>query len=190
LHNVEKLSEYMTMMVIERELPCLATPALPARGTGNMEGGEARMAHVVLTEPYEPMARVLRLLLERAGHIVAHCAEPTALLALLESSSIPLVVVLTSHLLPIDTAHRSSSPESHQADTCRHVLEHVLGTSADPLAHRRHTAVVLTALADLLPSSLRHRLNEAGVSVLSKPFDANALIGAVDHAATRLRPHS
>jgi CheY-like chemotaxis protein len=187
---VEKQSDYMTMMVIERELPYPATPAIPTRGTGNMEGGEARMAHIVLTEPYEPMARLLRLLLERAGHTVAHCGEPKVLLALLESSSIPLVVVLASHLLPYATPHRSSSAASHETDVRRHVLEHVLGTSVDPPDRRRHTAVVLTALADALPGSLRHRLNEAGVPILGKPFDADALLAAVDQAATRLRPHT
>jgi CheY-like chemotaxis protein len=137
------------------------------------------MANVVLTEPHEPMALLVRRLLEREGHTVARCVDHGPLLTLLRGSPDPLVVVLASHVLP--------SPRHLGAGERGDVLEYLLGCASYP---RRHAALVLTARADLLPGPFLALLMRAGVPVVGKPFATDALLAAVGRAAGRLRAGS
>jgi len=144
--------------------------------SGEERGGEARVAHVVLTEPDPHLLKLLHGLLQRAGHTTKHVPNRPCLITLLQQSAAPLIVVLTSGALVGSRLVADASTEAilHSILACR---------LRPPVCHR---ALVLSASADLLPRPLLEQLARAEVPVVRKPFDVAHVLAAVTICTSHL----
>lgn len=137
------------------------------------------MAHIVLTEHDPQVLKLLRRLLQQAGHTVMPVPERHRLIALLRESPAPLVVVLTSTALLGSHLTGDASTEA--------ILQSVFFRRVRPSVRLvGHPALMLTACADLLPALLLERLARAQVPVLHKPFECADILAGVAGCVSQL----
>ena len=143
----------------------------PAASPAPPTTAPADPVHVLIVEDESVIRTVVRQALEDAGYTVHEAPDGQIAMDMLLLSPDPLVVVLDL-MMP-----RMAGTE---------VLE-LLATEPDWA--RRHTVVVLTAMARWLTSKYMQRLRERmAVRLVTKPFDVEELLEAVAEAARRLPP--
>ncbi|MBF6590856.1 MAG: response regulator [Ktedonobacterales bacterium] len=126
------------------------------------------MAHVLIVDDDNEIRMTLRMLLEDAGHIVEEAASGQACLQLLRTTPSRMVVLLDL-IMPVMNG--------------LHVLEAI---QAEPVALARHTYILMTADNRLMLTQAAPLLTALAVTLVRKPFDVDALLITVDHAAQRL----
>jgi CheY-like chemotaxis protein len=122
--------------------------------------------HILLVEDDADIMEVLTTLFVEEGFRVSTCSNPADALARLAGEPVHLII----------TDRRLNGGDG--LDLIRHLH-----------AHRRRDvrAMLLTAARPPVPDSDAHLLREAGVAVMAKPFDIEALLEQV-RALTNWRP--
>jgi CheY-like chemotaxis protein len=126
------------------------------------------MAHVLVVDDDEPIRDALRALLEDAGHTVDEAPSGAPALERLKRSGGGLVVLLDVNM-----------PGTDGIQVMRAVSEQ------NPLAPR-HAYIIMTATARTLPMAFVNQLAEMRAPIVTKPFDADELLDAIDRAAHRV----
>lgn len=127
------------------------------------------MAHVLIVDDDEGIRETLRFALEDADHIIHEATDGVAALQTLRRSKQPMVVLLDLMMPGLDGAG-------------------VLGAVSGDRHLATHFAYILvTANSKTLPLAFVNLLTSLEVPILSKPFDIDTLLDAVDRAAVRLR---
>jgi CheY-like chemotaxis protein len=130
------------------------------------------MASVLFVEDDKDTRDVLRIAFEDEGYIVAEAADGLEALEVLRASASSLVVVLDLDL-----------PEFDGVQVLRMVAE-------DASLAGRHAFILLTAVSDKRFQEAEAVCAEFMVPVISKPFELDAVLGAVDAAVHRLPSQS
>jgi len=126
---------------------------------------QSRPPHILLVEDDADILEVLTTLFVEEGYRVSTCSTPADALALLAADPARLII----------TDRRLNGGDG--LDLIRHLH-----------AHRRDVRVMLlTAARPPVPEGEAHLLREAGVAVMAKPFDIEALLDAV-HDLTGWHP--
>lgn len=127
------------------------------------------MAHVLIVDDDEGIRETLRFALEDADYVVHEATDGVAALGILRTSKAPMVVLLDLMMPGLDGAG-------------------VLGAVSGDRHLATHFAyILLTANSKTLPLAFVNLLANLEVPILSKPFDIDRLLDAVDRAATRLK---
>ena len=126
------------------------------------------MGHVLIVDDDDTIREVLAIILEDAGFACQQAANGLEALRQMRASNARLVVVLDLMMPRMDG---------------RAVLEAV---ERDPWLAKRHAFVLLTAADKHLPLPLVQVLDRLGVRVVSKPFDLDVFVEAVQRAAAPL----
>jgi CheY-like chemotaxis protein len=138
-------------------------PSVPPDDTG--------IIHVLVVDDESVIRTAVRTALEDAGYVVHEASDGVIAMEVLQFSPYPLIVVLDL-MMP-----RMSGTE---------VLEFL---AAEPDWAQRQPVVVLTAMGQWLSSKRLRALREKlEIPLVTKPFDVEGLLAAVDEAARRLPP--
>jgi CheY-like chemotaxis protein len=126
------------------------------------------MAHVLVVENDKDIREILRVVMEDEGFTVAEEADGGQALSLLKTSPLPLVV-----LLDLSEAVRGQHP--------------LLGAiEADPSLAQTHRIIVMTALTGQEAERAVAPIRPSLAGYITKPFDLDELLLAVDKAARSL----
>src|SRR5262249_13334195 len=125
---------------------------------------------VLVADDDAPIRETLRLILEEEGYTVLEAANGAQTLVQLRNATGRLVVLLDLVM-----------PEPDGVAVLREV-------EADSRLARRHEYIVVTAGNDAFVASVKPFLPAVSAQVVRKPFDIDAVLGAVATAAHRLAP--
>jgi two-component system chemotaxis sensor kinase CheA len=123
---------------------------------------------VLVVDDDADICQALRWLLQDEGYEVLWTLDGASALNILRSTDVRFVVLL-DYLMP-----------EVSGDT---VLETV---AAEPTLKRRHTFILMTAVARTFPVRMRRLLQALAVPVVHKPFDIDELAAKVSQAAQAL----
>ena len=126
------------------------------------------MTSVLVVDDDKDTRDVLRLAFENEGHLVLEAADGQQALEVLRASASSLVVLLDLDL-----------PQLDGIQVLRMVAE-------DPSLAGRHALILLTAVADQRFQEAETVCAHFMVPIIAKPFELDAILGAVDAAAHRL----
>jgi len=124
--------------------------------------------HVLIANDDAASRRVLRTLLEGAGHMVEEAHNMDTTLARLKSSSVPLVV-----LLDFSYARWNGTAVINAA-------------SHDPHLAKRHAYILMLLRDETFPLMTAQNVTQMSVKLLAKPFNADHLLAAVMAAGHKL----
>ena len=123
------------------------------------------MVSVLVVDDDKDTRDVLRIAFEDAGYAVAEAADGVQALEAVRASAAPLVVVLDLDLPRLDG------------------IGVIQAVAHDASLAARHSFVLLTALAHHRYQAAEAVCATLGVPFMLKPFDVDALLGAVADAA-------
>ena len=129
-------------------------------------------ADVLIVEDDETTREVLAEFLLTEGYTIYQAPDGRPVLERLRTHPVGLVVLLDLMMPGMDGYA---------------VLQAV---AAEPPLATRHAYILMTATAKTLPPNVIALLKQLKISALSKPFDLDELLAAVQKAATRLREPS
>lgn len=128
-----------------------------------------KSALVLVVDDDGDTRRMLEDILGEEGYGVLTAHDGHEALAALRAATQPLVVVL-DEVMP-EMAGSAVLQQAHQDAA---------------LVQQPHVFILMTASADRLPATVRQLAQEAGVPVLAKPFDIEALLAMVGEADQRV----
>jgi CheY-like chemotaxis protein len=120
---------------------------------------------VLVVDDNEEICAAIRMLLQDDGYEVLWTFDGASALNILRSTEQGFVVLL-DYLMPEVSGDA--------------VLETV---ATDPNLKRRHTFILMTAMARTLPAKMRRLLQTLAVPIVHKPFDIDDLAAMVGQAA-------
>ena len=124
---------------------------------------------VLIVDDDEAIREVLRVVLEDEGYQVIEAPDGLVALEMLRAMPVPMVV-LTNHNMP-----RLDGP-----GLVNFVVE-------DPALAQRNAFIYMTAGNRVIHPAFARQLETLEVPVIRKPFELDALLAAVDHAARDIR---
>ena len=125
------------------------------------------MGHVLIVDDDEGIRDAVRFLLEDEGYQVQEAGDGEAALRIMRDSQVPLVVLLDLLMPHIDGIG---------------VLREV---TTDPVLRARHGYLLMTADSTTLRQQAEPWIAALSAEVVSKPFDLEHLLAAVERATRR-----
>jgi len=139
----------------------------------------------LVVEDDDGIRETLHELLELAGYTVREATDSETALDILRTSASGLVVLLDNMLPGVSGLEALAELDADSAVSAANAAP-PSGNQPSQRLIDRHTYVIITASPQWITPAQFAQLSRLRAQVITKPFDINALMAAVDAAASRL----